>query len=139
MCIFSHTKKFSWLWRNLCAIIANWCFWLLFFICIYHIIYDINGQNLIVFENDILMFKNLWVFLLIIEIDWFKTIWTRYGIVNKLILIVAIRFTNWNFVHNAAHLFLCVFDLIETHIEDHAHLWEFIPFLANFEYFVVLV
>lgn len=139
MCIFSHTIKFSWFWRNLCAIIANRSLWLLFFIRINHIINDIDGQNLIIFENDILMFKNLWVFLLIIEIDRFKTIWTRYGIVDKLILIVAIRFTNWNFVHYAAHLLLRVFDLVETNIEYHSHLWKFITFLTNFEYFVVLV
>jgi len=139
MCIFSYTKKFGCLWRNLGAILAQRCSWLLLFIGINYVVNYIDREDLIIFWNNILMSENLGVLIFTVKIDWFKALRTTYRVIHKFWFAVAIRFSNWNLVHDAADLFLGVTDLMETNIEYHSWFWKFITLLAYFKKFIVLV
>lgn len=79
------------------------------------------------------MLENLWILLFIVEIDWLKSIRTSNWLTDELAFAVAIRLANSNFIHNATHLFLGVFDLVESDIKDHANICELIALLANLD------
>lgn len=139
MGIFSNTVNLCWFRRDLSAIITKRSLGLLLLVCIDHIVNDVDGKHLIVLEDHVLMLEDLRVLLLIVEINRFESIRTWHRIVNELALVIAVWFSHWNLVHDATHLLLCIFYLIEAHIEDHAHIWKLISFLANFEDLIVLV
>ena len=139
MSIFSNAVYFRWFRRCLCTIIAKRSLRLLLLVCIDHIVNDIDGKDLIVLENHVLMLEDLWVLLFIIEIDRFKSIGTWDGIIKKFALVIAVWFSHRNLVHDTAHLLFCVFYLVEAHIEYHAHIWKLISFLAHFEDLIALV
>ena len=139
MGIFSYTKKFSCFRRNLGAILAKRCSWLLFFIGINNIINHINRKDLIILRNNILMPENLGVLIFAIKIDWFETLRTANRVIHELWFTIAIWFSHWNLVHYATDLLLGVSDLMETNIEYHTWFWKFITFLAYFEQFVILI
>ena len=139
MCIFSNAIEFCRLWRYFRAILADRCLRLLLLVGIYHVINDIDWQNLIIFVDDVLMLEHLWIFIFIIEVDGLKTIGARDGIINETIFAVAVGFTDSYFIHYACHLLLGVSDLGEAYIEDHSSIGEFIAFLADLEDLVVFV
>ena len=85
------------------------------------------------------MFEYLWVLVFVIEVDWLEAFGAVDRIVDELCFSVAVWFSDWDFVHDAADFLLGVSDLIETDVKDHSSFWEFIAFLADFEKLVVLV
>jgi hypothetical protein len=90
MSILGYTIKLSSFWRNFSTIITNWSLCLLFFICINHIIDNIDGKNLIVFKNNVLMLEHLWIFFFIVKIDRLEAIRTLNGSVYKLTFVVTV-------------------------------------------------
>lgn len=139
MCIFSNAIEFCRLRGYFRAILTDRCLRLLLLVGIYHVINDIDGQNLVIFIDDVLMLEHLWIFIFIIEVDGFKAIRARDGIIYEAIFAVAVRFTDSYFIHYACHLLLSVSDLGEAYIEDHSSIREFIAFLADLEDLVVFV
>jgi hypothetical protein len=139
MSIFGNAVNLGWFRRNFSAIITERRLWLLLLVSIHHIVDDVDGKNLIVLEDHVLMLEDLGVLLFIVEIDRFKSIRTWNRIVKEFSLVVAVRFSHWNLVHYTTHLFLSIFYLVESHIENHTDIWKFISFLTNFEDFIVLV
>ena len=85
------------------------------------------------------MLEHLRVFLLIVEIDRFKTIRTWYWVIDKLIFPVTVWFTHWNLVHHTWDLLLGIPDPIEPYIEDNPSLRKFIPFLTYLKQFVIFI
>lgn len=69
MGVLSDTIIFCIFRRNLVTIFTKRSFRLLLFLSVNHIINNINGKNLVIFENNILMLKYLWVFVFIVKID----------------------------------------------------------------------
>lgn len=63
---------------------------MLLFVGVYDIVDDIDGQDLIVLVDDVLMFEYLWVLIFVIEVDGFKAIWARDGVINETIFTVAV-------------------------------------------------
>lgn len=137
--IFRDAILLGWFWRDFGTIIAKGSLALLLFVCVDHIVDDINRKHLIVLKNHILMLKHLGVLVFVVQVDRLKTIRTRNWRVQKFAFVIAVRLADRYFIHDAAHLFLSVLYLVESHIEDHPHIRELISFLANFENLVVLV
>lgn len=90
MGILSHTVHLGCLRWYFRAIVANGCLGLLFLIRIDYIINDIDGKDLIILEDDILMLEHLWIFFLVVEIDGFEALRTWDWIIQKLVLAVAV-------------------------------------------------
>lgn len=63
---------------------------MLLFVGVYDIVDDIDGQDLIVLVDDVLMFEYLWVLIFVIEVDGFKAIGARDGVINETIFTVAV-------------------------------------------------
>lgn len=139
MSIFSHTIPFSCLGWYFITVFTQWRLALLLLLSIYYIVDNIDRENLIVFKDNILMPKNLRIFILVIEIDRLKSLRAIYILINKLIFPIAIWLTHRYFIHDAANLLFCVTDSIKAHIEDHTCLVELIAFLTYFEEFVRFV
>jgi hypothetical protein len=45
---------------------------------------------LVVFEEDVLMFENLWVFVFVVEVDGLESLWTVDGFVDEFGFAVAV-------------------------------------------------
>ena len=69
MCIFSETVEFSRVRWNFGAVIAKRGFGLLFFVCVNHIVNDINGKHLIVLKDNVLMLEYLWILVLVVQVN----------------------------------------------------------------------
>ena len=72
------------------TVFTQWCLALLLLFSINDIVDDINREDLIIFKDNILMPKNLRIFLLVIEIDRLKSLRAIYILINKLIFPIAI-------------------------------------------------
>jgi hypothetical protein len=90
MGIFGNTVDLCRLRRNFSAIIAKRSLRLLFFVCIDHVVDDVDGKHLIILEDHVLMLEDLRVLLFIVEIDGFKSIGAWDRIVNKFAFIIAV-------------------------------------------------
>lgn len=91
MSFLCQTIKFGLIGRNLNAILTKrvFCFHLL--MSIHNYINEKTRINLIILENDILVCKHLWVLLLLIQINWLKTVRAS----NFLSLIISQRVAVW--------------------------------------------
>lgn len=67
--IFSEAVKLGRVGWNLGTVIAKRGFRLLFFVCVNHIINDINGKHLVIFKYDVLMLKDLWILVLVVQVN----------------------------------------------------------------------
>lgn len=90
MCILSNAIEFRRLWGYFSTIFADRCLRLLLFVGVYNIVDDIDGQDLIVLVDNVLMFEYLWVLIFVIEVDGFKAIGARDGVINETIFTVAV-------------------------------------------------
>lgn len=89
--IFCDAEQFGGLRRNLGAIFTERSLGLLLFVSIDDIVDDKDGQNLIVFEDDILMLEHLRILFLIVEVNRFESLRAGNGLVDELVLAVAVR------------------------------------------------
>lgn len=53
----------------------------LFLVSVYDIVNDVDGQDLVVFEDDVLMFEDLGVLFFVVEVDGFEALGAVYGVV----------------------------------------------------------
>ena len=139
MSILGNAVPLCVIWGYFVAVLAEGGLALLFLLCVDDIVDDVGGQNLIIFEHHVLVPENLRVLLLVVEVDGLKALRAGDGIVDKLVLPVAIRLPHRYFVHDAADLLLCVPYSVKTHIEYHSRIVEIVALLANLEEFVGLV
>lgn len=139
ICVLCHTIDLSRFWWNFSAVITEGSFGLLFFIGVYYVVYDVDGEDLVILENHVLVLEHLRVFFLVVEIDRLEAFGAIDGLIDEFALAVAVGLTYRDLVHYAADLFLCVSDAVEANVKDHAGLREFVPFLANFEQFIRFV
>ena len=96
ICVFSDTIYFWWVgWIS--RTIFAWRILPVYELLLVRINSEINEIawiNLIILINWVLMNEHLWIFLLVIEIDWIKTLWAFNWMMFKLLQRITIRLTN---------------------------------------------
>lgn len=108
--------------RIFVAVLAERCFGLLFFFSVNNVVDNVDGKDLIVLEDDILMLEDLRVLVLVVEIDGLETFGAGDGLVDELILAIAVRFPHRYLVHDTRNVLLRVSDAVEAHVEYHSRL-----------------
>lgn len=139
VCIFCDAVKLGRLWRYFGTILAHRGFRLLFLEGVYNVVDDVDGEDLIIFKDHILVLKDLRVLFLVVKVNRFKSLRARDRLVDELVLTVAIRLAHRHLIHYAAYLLLCVFYSVEPHVEDHTSLREFVALLAHLKQLVSVV
>jgi hypothetical protein len=73
MGVFSHTEQFGGLRRNLSTVFTERSLGLLLFVSINDIVNNEDRQNLVVFEDNILMFEHLRILFFIVKVNRFES------------------------------------------------------------------
>lgn len=121
------------------AVLAEGGLALLLLLGVDHIVDDVGGEDLVVLEDHVLVPEDLGVFLLVVEVDGLKALGAGDGVVDELVLPVAVGLPHRYLVHYAADLLLCVPYPVKTHVEYHPRLVEVVALLADLEELVGLV
>lgn len=105
--LFNDTVKFSQLWRDFATILAVWRFGDHFLVRINREIDQIHRENLVVFVYDVLMFVQLDVFLLVIQVNRLEALGQGDNFIHELFDWAAVRFANCNLVEDKTELVFC--------------------------------